>query len=154
MYLSGIDENPELDLQELMDRIFDNYPHEFRQFWGLDAEHPPDDLDPDKWERYRDLDSLARRVTALAAVMVRPAKLPDAKLHAPRVMRQEAHEARRSLREFIQRVQAEHPDDRDLLRAVLDIRILEDVEYRFFTACLQLGAALSRTSVTSCNIIT
>jgi len=45
------------------------------------------------------------------------------------------------LRELTEQIRSEHPEDKDLLRALESIRVLEDVEYRFFHACLQLYLA-------------
>jgi len=95
MYESDIDAYPELTLDHLVSRVFDYYPDEFREYWGLDAEHAPDHLEADKWIRYKHLDRLAKRIAELAKTLVRPGKLPDADLHAPRELREAADRGRR-----------------------------------------------------------
>lgn len=138
MYLSDIDQYPEVDLEGLMGNVIDTFPDEFRDYWGLDSEHVPEHLDVDTWERCRELDNLARRVSVLAAALVRPSKLRENDLHAPLELRTAAREGRAILTRLVNKILAEYPDDHDLRMKLHDLRVAEDVDYKFFHASLQL----------------
>jgi hypothetical protein len=141
MFLSGMDDNPDLDLEEMVARIFDNYPSEFREYWGLDSREAPEGLDVDEWLRYKELDLLARKVASLGSSLARPGKLKEQDLRAPIRMRNEAYEARKTLSELHRLVAEQHPEDPKLREALRNLRIEEDVEYRFLLASLQLYLA-------------
>jgi hypothetical protein len=139
MYFSGIDDYPELDLEEMFNRVFDNYPSEFRDYWGLDGEHSPRDIDADTWDRYRDLDKLALRVSELAGALVRPPKIKEEDLGAPVSMRAAAERVRSMLADFRKQLEAERPPNYDEISRILSVLILkEEAEYQFFRAALQL----------------
>jgi hypothetical protein len=50
----------------------------------LDQSHVPEDMDVEVWERRQELDRLAKRIAELAAALVRPRRLPEPDLRAPR----------------------------------------------------------------------
>lgn len=137
-YLSGIDDDPQLDLEELINRVFDNYPDEFRTYWGLDADHAPEGIEPDEWERRQELDRLSRKVGALAGTLIRP-KIPDAQLGRPIELREAAQHSRQFLKDLIEKLRSERSEKHDELIEILsDVRARDDVDYSFFLACLQL----------------
>jgi hypothetical protein len=120
-------------------RMRTNYPHEFRTFWGLDADHAPDGLNPDDWERYQKLDQLAKRVAELAASLVRPPKFREVDLRVPVEMREAAERGKSLLATLRKRLETERPPRYEELSSLLfELRTTEDAKYRFFLACLQL----------------
>ena len=141
MYLSGIDDYPELDLQEMIDRAFDNYPDEFREYWHLDDKEPPEELEDEQWERFKDHDRLARKVAGLAACLVRPQRLRDHDLATPIRLREQATESESSFKKIIELVREKYPNDAQLISSLSEIRVYEQIEYKFFRAALQLYLA-------------
>jgi hypothetical protein len=139
MYFSGIDQNPDLDLQDQIDNVFDQYPHEFRDFWGLDSTVTPGNLDADDWEARKDLSRLAKRISAVAVTLARPAKLPEGDLQAPAHLRAAAEEAGKHISDLLEQLTSQLPDRADEIAALFSrLRLEEDARYRFFLACLQL----------------
>jgi hypothetical protein len=138
---SGIDDNPDLDLQEFMDRMFDDYPDEFRRYWGLDAEYSPEYMEPDDWERYQRLDNVARRVAHLAVSLARPPRLPEADLELPLALRAEAARGRAEIAKIVDHIRATSPDDRGLFLALASLKSQEEVDHAFFRSALQIYLA-------------
>lgn len=138
-FLSGIDDNPELDLDAALFGAFDNFPSDFRRYWGLGASHAPQGIDPTEWERHQELDRLAKRMAELAASLVRPRKLREEDLTAPGELRSAAAHVRQIFNEMLIEIEATQPPNAEELSGLLrGLRTSEEAEYEFFLACLQL----------------
>jgi|GEM_PF-2297192 len=67
-------------LDSAFDLVFDDYPDDFREYYGLDAEYCPEHLDADEWEDYKRLYAVSERLARAAETLVRPRRLPDSQL--------------------------------------------------------------------------
>lgn len=141
MYSSGIDRMPSLDLDGVFWMGFDDYPEDFRRYWGLDSKHAPEHLDPDDWDRYRRLDEVARRIAALATSLARPPKLPDEVLATPKRLDEGVARGRARMNELIDKVSSGNPDLIRILSSFPTLRPPEERDRRFFYAALQLHLA-------------
>lgn len=131
------DSNPD----DLLLSIFDNFPQEFSDYWGLNSEFAPEDVDPDEWEELKKLERLARRLTPIAATLTRPPRLPDAELNRPRALLEDHESSRTMLQGILDRVKEEQGTDSELWRALLMLETVEQRRYRFFLTCLQIHVA-------------
>lgn len=105
-------EHPAFDLEDALAVVWDDFPRDWREFWGLDAEHTPDHLDPDEWEEFQRLDRLARRLGRVARTLVRPGRLPEKSLTEPWELRQEAEAARNRRKEILAELKELLPEER------------------------------------------
>jgi hypothetical protein len=127
--------------EDLLLSVYDNFPGEFAEYWGLNAEFAPEDLDPLEWEELKELHRLALRLQPIAEVLARPRRLPEKQLRRPRELL-EAHSRSQTLvREILEQVRAEQGTDSDLFKALIGLTTIESQRYLFFQTCLQIHVA-------------
>lgn len=103
---------PAYDLEDALMVVWEDFPDDWREFWGLDAEHAPEHLDPDEWDEFRRLDRLATRLGQAAQALVRPRRLPDTSLSEPRELKRLAEEARQDRRAILSELKGLLPEER------------------------------------------
>ena len=78
-----IDLDPGYGLEDALYVVWDNFPDDWREYWGIGEEFAPEYLDPDDWEAFQELVPLAQRLGEAAKTVVRPRRLPDNNLSQP-----------------------------------------------------------------------
>lgn len=102
MFFDWLHDSPHMSFEDVHWVVWDNYPHDFETFWGLQEATCPDHLNADDWEEFRRLYDLAQRLGDGVIRLVRPKRIPDRALTGLGEMRRAADDLDKMLREVIQ----------------------------------------------------
>jgi len=83
----------------------DEFPSEWKRYWGIGEHVCPDHLDPGEWEAAREMHELARRICHAASAL-QGRKLPEELRTFPAILSMEAKDERQSRRELVERLEA------------------------------------------------
>lgn len=134
-----IKEDPTLSYADAEAVVWDNYPHDFRAFWGMDQHEPPEHLDGDTWREYRSAAQLVERLAQGASQLVRPRKTTDEKIAQYPWLIEEADRMRTAVIAMME----ENPEifPRDMWWKVFELLSAlgnPEGKRRFMSACMQL----------------
>lgn len=139
--------NPGYSLGAALEYAFQEYEEDFFAYWGLDSHEPPEWFadSEDEWRQLIALHQLAAKLAGGAAELVRPQRLPEAKLSLPTRLDEEAHDYQHSVDRVLERFSGElSPDEMERLRRFLQPGALDDprVQRSFVQNCFELEAAI------------
>ena len=72
MFERMIHEHPPMTYEDAEAVVWDNYPEDFRTYWGLDGHEAREHLDEDTWRTYRSMGQLVERLASGASQLIRP----------------------------------------------------------------------------------
>ena len=83
----------------------DEFPSEWKRYWGIGGDACPEHLDPDEWQAAKEMHDLARRICNAAGAL-QGMKLPEQLRTLPPILTKEAKDERESRRELVKRLEA------------------------------------------------
>lgn len=134
---------PDGSLEDALEGAQENYTHEFRQYWGLEDDEPPEHLETAAWREYRNLYRLVQKLANGVESLVRPRRVPDEKLEELEYVREEAKRFAEKIRRLQKRLREELPKEEywDLIEALRPVEP-EDPRTKksFLDNCMQIEA--------------
>ena len=58
-----LEEYPYWSYEDAMAVVWDNFPYDWADYWGIKDSHAPEHLDPDRWEEAKRLQGIGKRST-------------------------------------------------------------------------------------------
>ena len=83
----------------------DEFPAEWKRFWGIGEHECPEHLDPDEWQAANEMHDLARRI-CYAAGGLQGTKLPEELRTLPPILTKEARDERQSRQELVEHLES------------------------------------------------
>ena len=106
-----IAQDPTYSLDSAYDMLLNDYPHDFRSYWGLEQGSDPDHLDAADQAEYRRLSQLTTKLAQGASLLVRPPKLREDDIRQMAWIEEEAETLRERLRETLEQAKNRLPHD-------------------------------------------
>lgn len=143
MFEDLIRDNPAFSLEDALWVVWDDYPNDFKAYWGLDSGERPEHLKPDDWLEYRKLEQLVTRMANGARMLVRPRKTPDDQLALYDWLREEASRLEDGLDEVLEKFREKLPSSEwwDIYRGTRPSDPSDPrLKKAFMDACMQIEA--------------